>query len=75
MGSNKEISTSKMRKIMEIIINCNEKGNREIINGLNPHSNGDFFSRLLKDFLEIIKEIIKSRFLINNSNSKIKLKI
>lgn len=64
------ISTSKIRKIIAIKKNCMENGAREKNWGLNPHSNGDNFSRSLKDLLpinefrriiivEIINEIMK----------------
>ncbi len=43
------ISTSKIRKIIAIKKNCIEKGAREKNWGLYPHSNGDIFSRSLKD--------------------------
>lgn len=37
------ISTSKTKKIIPIKKNFNEKGTREIENGSNPHSKGEFF--------------------------------
>lgn len=35
-----------------------EKGMREELNGLNPHSKGDIFSRIKLDFIARIEEII-----------------
>jgi hypothetical protein len=52
-----EISTSKIKKIIVIIKNCKEKGNRDDVLGSNPHSNGEYFSRSFFFFLEIIIEI------------------
>lgn len=55
-----EISTSKIKKIIVIIKNWSEKGNREDVFGLNPHSNGEIFSRSKNFFFEInIDKIIK----------------
>lgn len=42
---------------MPIKKNFNEKGTRDKENGSNPHSNGEFFSFLLKFSILIIKEI------------------
>lgn len=60
IGINKVISTSKIKKIIAIKKNCNEKGKRAGFFGSNPHSKGDLFSRSIKLFLEIklIKIII-----------------
>lgn len=52
-----EISTSKIKKIIVIIKNCKEKGNREEVCGSNPHSNGEYFSRSVFFFFEIMIEI------------------
>lgn len=52
-----EISTSKIKKIIVIIKNCREKGNREEVWGSNPHSKGEYFSRSVFFFFEIIIEI------------------
>lgn len=45
MGNIKAISTSKIKKIIAIKKNRKEKGRRDELNGSNPHSNGDIFSR------------------------------
>lgn len=57
IGSKRVISTSKIRKIIVIKKNRNENGIRELLIGLNPHSNGDIFSRFNFIFFEIIVEI------------------
>ena len=44
-GSNRVISTSKIRKITAIKKNRNENGNRAVPLGSKPHSKGEFFSR------------------------------
>ncbi len=44
-GNNSTISTSKIKKIIVIKKNRNEKGRREDLLGSNPHSKGEFFSR------------------------------
>lgn len=44
IGKIKAISTSKIKKIIAIKKNRIEKGVREELKGLNPHSNGDNFS-------------------------------
>lgn len=66
IGKIKAISISKIKKIIVIRKKCNEKGIRDKFMGLNPHSNGEHFSRSMIDFLEIkrdkkikILEIIK----------------
>lgn len=51
-GINRVISTSKIKKITAIKKNCNEKGNRDLVFGSNPHSNGLLFSRSLKVFFD-----------------------
>ena len=56
-GSRSVISTSKIRKIIAIKKNRREKGSRADPFGSNPHSNGEFFSRSLIVFFEIIEEI------------------
>lgn len=53
MGRITEISTSKIKKIMEIIKNWREKGWRDEVLGSNPHSKGENFSRSRFFFLEI----------------------
>lgn len=61
IGIIKAISTSKIRKIIAIKKKCKEKGNREELNGSNPHSNGDLFSRSLIIFFDkILARIITS---------------
>lgn len=45
IGRIKAISTSKIKKIIAIKKNRIENGRREEFIGLNPHSNGDSFSR------------------------------
>jgi len=45
IGNKSTISTSKIRKIIEIRKNRKEKGRREELLGSNPHSKGEFFSR------------------------------
>lgn len=52
------ISTSKIKKIIEIKKNRTEKGIREESIGSNPHSKGDVFSRSRTVFFEISKEIL-----------------
>jgi len=66
IGKINAISTSKIKKIIAIKKNRNEKGNREEDFGSNPHSKGEFFSRSIIFFFEIneaniitITEIIK----------------
>lgn len=48
IGKIRAISTSKIKKIMVIKKNRNEKGKREEDFGSNPHSKGEFFSRSVK---------------------------
>lgn len=55
IGSIKAISTSKIKKIIAIKKNCNEKGKRDDLIGSNPHSKGDAFSRSIKDFFDKIE--------------------
>jgi hypothetical protein len=52
MGRIKAISTSKIRKIMAIKKNRIEKGSRDELKGLKPHSKGDSFSRSFIFFLD-----------------------
>jgi len=49
IGNNKTISTSKIRKMIASKKNRSEKGRRADLIGSKPHSNGEFFSRSLKD--------------------------
>lgn len=51
-GSNRAISTSKIRKITAIKKNRREKGNRDELLGSNPHSKGELFSRSVISFLD-----------------------
>ena len=60
-GSSRVISTSKIRKIMAIKKNRSEKGSRADPLGSKPHSKGEFFSRSLIVFLEIMEEIVITR--------------
>lgn len=71
IGNINAISTSKIKKIMAIKKKCSENGSREELNGSNPHSKGEFFSRSLIIFLEsveariiTINEIIKITMVI-----------
>lgn len=57
IGKIKAISTSKIKKIIAIKKNRIEKGIREELNGLKPHSNGDSFSRSAIIFFDKIEEI------------------
>lgn len=52
-GKIKVISTSKIKKIIVIKKNRNEKGKRGDLIGSNPHSNGDSFSWSSFFFFEI----------------------
>lgn len=54
IGKIKAISTSKIKKIIVIKKNRNEKGKREEDLGSNPHSNGEDFSRSTKVFFDNI---------------------
>ena len=54
-GKSKVISTSKIRKITAIRKNRKENGNRADPLGSNPHSYGEFFSRSVIVFLEIME--------------------
>jgi hypothetical protein len=56
MGRINAISTSKIKKIIAIKKNRIEKGRREEFIGLNPHSNGESFSRSVIFFLPKIVE-------------------
>lgn len=61
IGKINTISTSKIRKIVEIRKKCRENGIRAKHLGSNPHSNGEHFSRSNNDFFDIINEIIISK--------------
>lgn len=52
IGKIKAISTSKIKKIIAIKKNRIENGIREELEGSNPHSKGDLFSRSEIDFLD-----------------------
>jgi hypothetical protein len=58
------ISTSKIKKIIEIKKNRIEKGIREESMGSNPHSKGDVFSRSRIVFFDTNKEILITTILI-----------
>lgn len=64
IGSNKVISTSKIKKIIAIKKKCIENGNRDDDLGSNPHSNGDLFSRSVVVFFAVMFRIIISIILI-----------
>lgn len=70
-GNNKINSTSKIKKIIEIKKNRNEKGKRAFKKGENPHSNGLIFS--LSKFILFPTKIPKKKIIIlksilNNNN-------
>jgi hypothetical protein len=65
------ISTSKIRKITAIRKNCIEKGAREKNWGLKPHSNGDSFSRSIKD----LEEIEEFKIIRNRESKETRIKI
>jgi hypothetical protein len=72
MGKIKAISTSKIKKIIAIKKNRIEKGMREELNGLNPHSKGEDFSRLFV----VLKANIEDKYImIKEINKKIRDKI
>lgn len=52
IGKRRAISTSKIKKITAIKKNCKLNGRRADLFGSNPHSNGEFFSRSIKVFLD-----------------------
>jgi hypothetical protein len=58
------ISTSKIKKIIEIKKNRIENGIREESIGSNPHSKGEVFSRSRIVFFEIKREILITIILI-----------
>lgn len=68
IGKIKAISTSKIKKIIAIKKKRIEKGIRDELKGLNPHSKGDNFSRSLLFFFD-------SRVEINITTNAIKIKI
>ena len=88
IGKIKAISTSKIKKIIAIKKNRIEKGSREELKGLKPHSKGDKFSRSFIFFfdsrverpitIKAIKKIkipIKNKFKIIYINLKLSLMI
>lgn len=77
IGKIKVISTSKIKKIMEIKKKWIEKGIREEFKGSNPHSKGEFFSRSIKIFFDSkeAKIIMKETIIIINIAIKNKFKI
>lgn len=64
-GRRSVISTSKIRKIIAMRKNRSEKGRRDDDFWSNPHSNGDSFSRSVKDFLEMMMQSIISKLAIS----------
>lgn len=59
------ISTSKIKKMIAIKKKCKEKGSRDELNGSNPHSNGEFFSRSLIIFFDkLVARIITIKAII-----------
>lgn len=66
LGKSKAISTSKIRKITAIRKNRVENGSRALLFGSNPHSNGEFFSRSIKVFLE---RVVARVITINDSKN------
>ena len=79
-GNSKTSSTSKIRKITATKKNRRDKGVRDNLFGVNPHSKGLSFSRSSKVFLESsipnIKRITLNRlFTIKNVINFIKFKI
>lgn len=72
IGKINVISTSKIKKIIAIKKNRIEKGNREELNGLNPHSNGDIFSRF--DFI-FFDKIVENSIITLEIMKKIQPKI
>lgn len=74
IGKIKAISTSKIKKIIAIKKNRNEKGNREEDFGSNPHSKGDLFSRSVNLFFDKIDpRNIKIEVIVNNIIDIIKI--
>lgn len=64
IGIRSAISTSKIKKITAMRKNWILKGIRAELNGSNPHSNGEFFSRSINDFFDKILAINITRILI-----------
>lgn len=62
------ISISKIKKIIVIRKNRIEKGIRLKYFGLNPHSNGDIFSKFIFIFIDTIIEIFIINIEININN-------
>lgn len=58
IGRRMAISTSKIKKITAIKKNRRENGIRDLLNGSNPHSNGDLFSRSIILFFDKIEDTI-----------------
>ena len=55
IGNKIAISTSKIKKITAIKKNRSENGIRDLLNGSNPHSKGDLFSRSIILFFDKIE--------------------
>lgn len=66
-GNKRVISTSKIKKMTAIKKNRNEKGNRAVPLGSNPHSNGEFFSRSEIVFFDKREAIIITKMEINKT--------
>lgn len=75
IGKIKAISTSKIKKIIAIKKNRIEKGSREELIGLNPHSKGDSFSRSIIFFFDNKEDNIITIKAIVNKNKDIKNKL
>jgi hypothetical protein len=54
IGSNRAISTSKIKKITAIRKNRRQNGSRADLFGSNPHSNGDFFAVFSIFFIQVM---------------------
>jgi len=75
IGRIRAISTSKIRKIIVIKKNRREKGSREEVFGSNPHSNGEHFSRSIRDFLERIEANTITAVVIRISTKAIRITV
>lgn len=69
IGINRIISTSKIKKITANKKKRIEKGDRVCHDGSKPHSNGEFFSRSLYDFL-LIKFAINNKIILRNNKNE-----
>lgn len=75
IGTSKEISTSKIKKIKATKKKCIEKGNRENDFGSNPHSNTEYFSHIEFGLIESRKFNTISTKEITPSTKENKIKI